>query len=93
MSGGFKRLANIGVNTSKKGFFKVLTPNRLRGADEIANIANNGQKFYEYGGTMLKVSKNMIDISNKTFLHMHLWFTGTKHIPLGTILAGMIGGF
>lgn len=34
----------------------------------------------------------MLDISNKTFLHLHLWFTGA-HIPLGTILAGISGGF
>ena len=93
LSGGFKTLAKIGINTSKQGFLKIFTPNRLRNANEIAKIANKGQKFYEYGGTVLKVGKNMIDISNKTFLHMHLWFTGAKHIPLGTIMAGIIGGF
>ena len=48
---------------------------------------------YEYGGTLIKVGKNMLDISNTTFLHLHLWFTGKAHIPLGTILAGIIGGF
>ena len=71
----------------------MFTPNRLRGAKEIAKIADKGQKFYEYGGTLIKVGKNMLDISNKTFLHLHLWFTGGLHIPLGTILAGIIGGF
>lgn len=34
----------------------------------------------------------MLDISNRTFLHLHLWFTGAKHIPIGTVLAGVIGG-
>jgi len=42
---------------------------------------------------LIKVGKNMLDISNITFLHLYLWFTGTTHIPLGTILAGIIGGF
>ena len=92
LSGGFKLLAKSGVSYSKQGF-KMFTPNRLRDAKEITKIANKGQKFYEYGGTLIKVGKNMLDISNKTFLHLHLWFTGGTHIPLGTILAGIIGGF
>jgi RHS repeat-associated protein len=93
LSGGFKMIAQLGANTSKTSFFQVLTPNRLRNGGEIAKIAKKGQTYYEYGGTLLKVGKNFIDISNKTFLHMHLWFTGSAHIPLGTILGGILGGF
>ena len=93
LSGGFKQLAKLGVNVRKNSFFKIFTPNRLRGETEIARIAGHGQKYYEYGGTLLKIGKNMLDVSNKTFLHLHLWFTGSAHIPFGTILAGIIGGF
>ena len=93
LSGGFKAMTHLGVSTRKAGFFKVLTPNRIRNATEIAKIGSKGQKFYEYGGTLLKVGKNFIDISNKTFLHMHLWFSGAAHIPLGMLLGGIIGGF
>ena len=92
LSGGFNILARAGVNYSKQGFIKIFTPNRLRDAKEIAKIASKGQNFYEYGGTLIKIGKNMLDISNLVFLHLHLWFTGGKHIPLGIILAGIIGG-
>ena len=93
LSGGFKQLAKAGMDFSKKGFYKVLTPNRLRSTKEIIGIAGKGQKYYEYGGTLIKIGKNFLDISNKTFLHMHLWFTGKAHIPIGIVLAGIIGGF
>jgi hypothetical protein len=92
LSGGMKALAKLGMNTSKQGFFKAFTPNRIRSAKEVAKIGSKGQKYYEYGGTLLKFGKNFIDVSNKTLLHAHLWFTGATHIPLGTILAGIIGG-
>ena len=59
----------------------------------IAKIANRGQKFYDYGGTLLKFGKYAhIDVSTKSLLHMHLFFT-QAHLPLGTVLAGIIGGF
>ena len=52
-----------------------------------------GQKFYDYGGTLLKFGKYAhIDVSTKSLLHMHLFFT-QAHLPLGTVLAGIIGGF
>ena len=93
LSGGFKVLAKAGVSYNKQSFIKVFTPNRLRSTNEICKIAKKGQTYYEYGGTLFKVGKNMLDVSNKTFLHLHLSFTGSLHIPIGTILSGIIGGF
>ena len=42
----------------------MFTPDRLRSAKEIAEIADKYQKFSEYGGTLIKVGKDMLDISN-----------------------------
>ena len=96
LSAGFKVLAKLGVATGKNGgifssgFF---SPNRLKDAKEIAYIAQKGQKFYDYSGTIFKFSKYAhLDVSTKSFLHFHLWFT-KMHLPLGVILAGLIGGF
>jgi RHS repeat-associated protein len=88
LSGGFKLLAQQGF----KGFGQFLSPDRLRGATEIANMANRGQTIYNTGGRLASFGFGAIDVGTKAFLHMHLWFTAA-HIPLGTILGGVIGGF
>ena len=96
LSAGFQGLAKLGVATGKNGGIAksgFLSPNRLKGAKEIAYIAQKGQKFYDYGGTILKLGNYAhLDVSTKSFLHLHLWFT-EMHLPLGTVLAGFIGGF
>ena len=95
LSAGFKGLAKLGVATGKNGGIAnsgLFSPNRLKNAAEIAKIAQKGQKFYDYGGTIFKIGKYLhLDVSTKSFLHLHLWFTAA-HLPLGTILAGIIGG-
>lgn len=45
------------------------------------------------GGTLLKIGKELrFDVNLKSLFHMHLPKI-SKHIPLGTIVAGIIGGF
>ena len=96
LSVGFQGLAKLGVATGKNGGIAksgFLSPNRLKDAKEIAYIAKKGQKFYDYGGTILKLGKYVhLDVSTKSFLHLQFWFT-KMHLPLGTVLAGFIGGF
>lgn len=96
LSAGFKGLAKLGVATGKNGGIAnsgLFSPNRLKKALEISKIAQKGQKFYDYGGTIFRIGKYLhLDVGTKSFLHLHLWFTAA-HIPLGTILAGIIGGF
>ena len=96
LSAGFKRLSKLGVATGKNGGIAnsgLFSPNRLKKALEISKIAQKGQKFYDYGGTIFRIGKYLhLDVGTKSFLHLHLWFTAA-HIPLGTILAGIIGGF
>ena len=96
LSAGFKGLAKLGVPTGKTGGIAktgFMSPDKLRTPEGIAKIANRGQKFYDYGGTLLKFGKYAhIDVSTKSLLHMHLFFT-QAHLPLGTVLAGIIGGF
>ena len=95
LSAGFKGLAKLGVPTGKSGGIArtgIMSPDKLRTADGIAKIANRGQKFYDYGGTILKFSKFAhIDVSTKSLLHLAA--LGYQHIPIGTVLAGIIGGF
>ena len=88
LSGGFKFAAQHGF----KGVGQFLSPDRLRGATEIAKIAGKGQAIYNTGGRLASFGFGAIDVGTKSLLHMHLWFTAT-HIPLGTILGGVIGGF
>ena len=96
LSAGFKGMAKLGIPTGRKGGIAktgILSPDKLRSAENISRIEQRGQAFYDYGGTILKVGKYAhVDVSTKSFLHLHLWFTDA-HLPLGTILAGFIGGF
>lgn len=96
LSAGFKGLAKLGIPTGRKGGIAgtgILSPDKLRSVEDISKIAQRGQAFYDYGGTILKFGKYAhVDVSTKSLLHLHLWFT-RAHLPLGTILAGFIGGF
>lgn len=70
----------------------IFSPDRLKGAKEIAGILKKGQKFYDYGGTLVRFGKFAhIDVSTKVLLHLAVF--GFKHIPIGTVIAGIIGGF
>lgn len=96
LSGGFKVLLKLGVPAGRNGGIArtgLFSPNRIKYKEEILKIAQRGQKFYDYGGTLLKLGKYVhLDVGTRSFLHLHLWFT-KFHIPIGSILAGIIGGF
>ncbi len=84
ISGGFKVAANLGVATGRNGGIQ-LTKN-------LKILSPNNVKFYENGGTLLKIGKNFrLDVGAKTMLHMHM--LGAEHIPIGTILASFLGGY
>ena len=87
LSVGFK----IATQHGFKGFGSILSPDRLRGAKEIAKIASKGQSFYNTGGRLFGFGFGALDVGTKSLLHMHLWFT-SAHLPFGTILAGILGG-
>lgn len=82
--GGFKVAANLGVATGRNGGIQ-LTKN-------LKILSPNNVKFYENGGTLLKIGKNFrLDVGAKTMLHMHM--LGAEHIPIGTILASFLGSY
>ena len=95
LSGVFKGVATIANNAGKLQTLKqspIFSPDRLKGAKEIAGILKKGQKFYDYGGTLVRIGKFAhIDVSTKALLHLAVF--GFKHIPIGTVIAGIIGGF
>ena len=95
LSGVFKGVATIANNAGKLQTLKqspIFSPDRLKGAKEIAGILKKGQKFYDYGGTLVRFGKFAhIDVSTKALLHLAAF--GFKHIPIGTVIAGIIGGF
>ena len=95
LSGVFKGVATIANNAGKLQTLKqspIFSPDRLKGAKEIAGILKKGQKFYDYGGTLVRFGKFAhIDVSTKSLLHLAAF--GFKHIPIGTVIAGIIGGF
>ena len=95
LSGVFKGVATIANNAGKLQTLKqspIFSPDRLKGAKEIAGILKTGQKFYDYGGTLVRFGKFAhIDVSTKALLHLATF--GFKHIPIGTVIAGIIGGF
>lgn len=89
LSGGFK----FAVQHGFKRFGSFLSPDRLRGATEIAKILDKGQAFYNTGGRLVSFGFGAIDVGTKAFLHMHmhLWFTAA-HLPLGAFLGEVFGG-
>lgn len=93
LSGVFNTFAKLGVETGRKGGFLEtgnLSPDRIRNRNELNKIKNKGQNFVDYGGTLFKICKVHIDVSIKSYLHLCAF--GYKHIPIGTYLAGIIGG-
>ena len=83
LSGAFKIAANAGVATGRKGGIQ-LTKN-------IKILSPNNVKFYENGGTLLKIGKNFrFDVGSQTLLHIHL--LKFNHVPLGIILSSLFGG-
>lgn len=83
LSGVFKIAANAGVATGRNGGIQ-LTKN-------IKVLSPNNLKFYENGGTLLKIGKNFrFDVGSQTLLHMHL--LKFNHVPLGIILSSLFGG-
>lgn len=96
LSGGFKAYATIANKFKKLTAIRhspIFSPDRLKKASEIAKIAKKGQAIYNTGGRLISFGFGGIDVGTKALLHMHLWFMDKIHIPLGTIIAGIIGGF
>ncbi len=99
LSSVFKGVAKIAdshnmLDTLKNS--RIFSPDKLRNASSIADIARKGQPFYDYGGTLIRFTKHFhIDVSSKSFLHLAFKAFGVRirHFPLGTILAGIFGGF
>lgn len=95
LSGAFKAYAQVANHYNKLAAVKkspFFSPDRLKSATEIAKIAKKGQSFYDYGGTIVRFGRFAhIDASTKSLLHLAT--LGFNHIPIGTILAGFIGGF
>jgi len=95
VSAGFKGIATIAnkfgkLKTLKKSPF--FSPDRLKSAKEITSILRKGESFYDYGGTLVRFGRFAhIDVSTKSLLHLAIF--GFKHIPIGTVGAGIIGGF
>ena len=56
----------------------IFSPDRLKGAKEIAAILKKGQKFYDYGGTLVRFGK---------FAHIGVL------AGFVLFLTGIIGGF
>ena len=95
LSGAFKTYAQVANHYNKLLAVKkspFFSPDRLKRATEIAKIAKKGQNFYDYGGTIVRFGRFAhIDASTKSLLHLAT--LGFNHIPIGTIVAGIIGGF
>ena len=89
LSGGFKVAANLGVKTGRKGGIPI--------GDNAKILSPNNSKFYESGGTLLKIgskAKNVrIDVGAKSLLHMNIEIRKSNiHVPLGKIASGLYGG-
>ena len=95
LSGGFKALAKLGVATGRSGGIAHsgwMSPDKIKGKPFLDNLKAQGQVFRDYGGTIMKFGKIAhIDVSTKSLLHLAAF--GFEHIPIGTIMAGFIGGF
>ena len=95
ISGAFKAYAQVANHYNRLSAVKkspFFSPDRLKNATEIAKIAQKGQGFYDYGGTIVRFGRFAhIDASTKSLLHLAA--LGFNHIPIGTIVAGFIGGF
>ena len=95
LSGAFKAYAQVANHYNKLASVKkspFFSPDRLKSATEIAKIAKKGQSFYDYGGIIVRFGRFAhIDASTKSLLHLAA--LGFNHIPIGTIVAGFIGGF
>lgn len=84
ISGGFKIAANLGVATGRNGGIQL--------AQNLKILSPNNVKFYENGGTLLKIGNIFrLDVGSKTMLHLHL--LGAEHIPIGTVFASLLGSY
>lgn len=94
LSGGFKGLAKLGVPTGRNGGLAHsgwLSPDKIKGKSFLDHLKANGQFFRDYGGTILKFGNIHLDVSTKRLLHLAAF--GFDHFPIGTVIAGLIGGF
>lgn len=84
LSGGFKVAAKLGAKTGRKGGISI--------GENVKILSPNHPDFYENGGTIVKIGKNLrVDVGSKTLLHLHI--PGIRvHIPIGKAIAGIVGG-
>ena len=95
LSGVFKKYAQIANRFGRLKDVKkspLFSPDRLKSVKEIVGIARKGQVFYDYGGTIIRFGHLAhIDVSTKSFLHLAIF--KFNHVPIGAIIAGILGGF
>lgn len=88
LSGGFKVAANLGAKTGRNGGVSI--------GSKLKVLSPNHKRFYESGGTLLKIgskAKNIrLDVGANSLLHMNIQFTRNLHVPIGIIGSGIYGG-
>ena len=83
LGGGFRIAANQGVATGRKGGIKL-------GNFNIKILSPDKNNWTKAGGTLIKFGNSFrLDIGAMWGMHMHIRNSG--HIPIGAILAGLIG--
>ena len=90
LSAGFEKAAEYGVPTGRKGGFQIRENLRVFSPDSIKRAKNHNTNN---GGTLIKIGSEKnnirIDVGSHTSLHMHLPGSGSKHIPIGTIVSSI----
>ena len=83
ISSGFKMAANLGAPTGKNAGTYI--------TNNVKILSPNNKKFYENGGTLLKIGNSFrVDVGSNTLLHVHIF--GYNHVPVGTVVSGVYGG-
>ena len=73
----------MGATTGRKGGIELFKNLKI--------LSPNSSNFYENGGTLIKICKNLrLDVGSKNLLHAHA--LGFNHIPVGTVLSSLLGG-
>ncbi|MDE6000983.1 MAG: RHS repeat-associated core domain-containing protein, partial [Clostridia bacterium] len=84
VGGAFRTAANLGVKTGRHGGISF-------GKTGIKILSPDKNQWKKAGGTLVKFGKQFrLDIGANWGLHMHI--LNSPHLPIGVILAGIIGG-
>ena len=85
LGGAFRMAANLGVQTGRNGGITL-------GKTGIKILSADKNTWAKAGGTLIKFGKVLrFDIGAHWGLHMHIFASG--HLPIGSIIAGLFGGF